>query len=160
MSPKLNLLTLFAAGQLFLDPDADPDALSRRFCVEAFGEDHAALGELFEAFEVVPGWGYYPRRKWSREALRAAYREIVERLEAVDPARCRLPLFPEPAVYRDDLLWFARAFLEMAGDRADRERIRKEYWQRSLSIYDTIPMSVDERAAHAARQFSQVLAAG
>ncbi len=159
MTPKLNLLTLYAAGQLFLDPDADPDALSHRFCAAVFGVEHAVLGELFEAFEVVGGWGHYPRRKWARSVLRAKYAEMVERLTAADLSRCALPLFPDPETYRQDLLWFARAFHDLAGPAPDREHWRRAYWQRALAIYDHIPRSADERADHAARGFANILRA-
>ena len=157
MSPKLNLLTLYAAGGLFQDPAADPDGLSRAFCAAVFGQEHAVLGELFEAFEVIPGWGHYPRRKWSKPALRTVFREMAERLEAANVSRCTLPLFPDPETYRQDLLWFARAFEEMAGDRPDRERIRRDYWRKAFAIYDHIPMSVDARADQAARKFAETL---
>ncbi len=157
MSLKLNLLTLYAAGGLFQDPSADPDGLSRSFCTAVFGEEHAVLGERFEAFEVIPGWGHYPRRRWSKPVLRAVYREIVERLEAADVSRCALPLFPDPETYRQDLLWFARAFEEMAGAQPDRARIRREYWTRTFAIYDHIPMSVDARADQAAKKFANAL---
>jgi hypothetical protein len=157
MSPKLNLLTLYAAGQLFLNPDADPDALSREFCRKVFGEEHARLGELFEAFEVVRGWGHYPRRQWSKKVLRVVYAEIIERLEAADVSRGSLPLLPDPETYRADLLWFARMFYELAGEQPDRTQIRKAYWKKALSIYDSIPMPADERAEYAAQGFSEVL---
>jgi hypothetical protein len=158
MSPKLNVLSLYAAGQFFLDPAADPDLVSRAFCAQLFGEEHAVLGELFEAFEVVPGWGHYPRRRWSKPVLREVYAEIIARLEAADMAGCALPLYPDPESYRQDLLWFARQFHAMAGPEPDREGIRRAYWGRALDIYDTIPMSVDERAEEAAAQFSRILA--
>jgi hypothetical protein len=158
MTPKLNLLTQYAAAQLYIDPDRDPDLLARDFCRQVFGEEHALLGELFEAFEVVPGWGHYPRRRWSRATLREKYREIVERLEAADMTKCRLPLFPDPETHRRDLLWFARQFHEMAGPNPDRARIRREYWGKSLAIYDSIPMSADRRADAAADGFAAILA--
>lgn len=157
MSPKLNLLTLWAAGRIMQNPDADPDKLSREFCAAAFGAEHAELGELFEAFEVVPGWGHYPRRRWSKSVLRGKYREMIDRLEAADPGRCGLPLFPPIETYRDDLLWFARRFEEMAGPDPDREAIKKAYWARALTIYDHIPMSADARAEAAAKSFSSTL---
>ena len=157
MSPKLNLLTMFAGGRLFCEPDSDPDMLSREFCTAVFGEEHARLGELFEAFEVVQGWGHYPRRIWSTQALRKAYSEIIDHLQAADMSGCTLPLFPDPETYRRDLLWFAERFHEMAGDNPDRERIRREYWERALAIYDVIPMSADERAELAAKNFSSIL---
>ncbi len=158
MTPRLNLLTLYAAGQLFVDRDRDPDQLARGFCAQVFGEEHAALGELFEAFEVVPGWGHYPRRRWSLDVLRAKYAEIVDRLEAARPTACTLPLFPDAETYRQDLLWFARRFHELAGPAPDRARIRREYWENALAIYDHIPMSTDERAEQSATRFSQILA--
>ena len=90
--------------------------------------------------------------------MRNVYAEMIDRLEAADVSRCALPLFPDPETYRQDLLWFARQFLAMAGPNPDREAIRRAYWERALAIYDVIPMSVDERAEHSARQFSQILA--
>lgn len=157
MSPKLNLLTQYAAGRFFMNPDADPDAVSRDFCAKVFGKEHAILGELFEAFEVVNGWGHYPRRKWSKEVLVEKYAEIIEHLEAADMSKCTLPLFPDPEEYCQDLLWFARRFLEMAGPNPDRERIKKEYWEKALAIYDVIRMSADQRAHGAADGFSRIL---
>lgn len=156
MSPKLNLLSLYAAGQFFLNPDADADQVSRDFFTHAFGAEHAILGELFEAFEVVEGWGYYPRRQWSNTELTRVFTEMIDRLEAVDPAHCELPLFPDPDSYRQDLLWFARQFLALAGAHPDRARIRRECWAHALHIYDAIPMSVDERACQAAERFAAI----
>ncbi len=159
MTPKLNLLSEYAAAQLMSDPDGDPDLISRDFCAAVFGEEHRELGELFEAFEVVDtGWGYFPRNQWSREALRDAYRQIIDHLEAADVSGCSLPLFPDPEEYRQDLLWFARAFLELAGDNPDRDKLRKRYWDKSMKIYDHIPMSEDKRADRSADMFSQILA--
>jgi hypothetical protein len=158
ISPKLNLLTQYAGGQFLLNPDANPDTVSRDFCARVFGAENAILGELFEAFEVVKGWGHYPRRSWSRPVLVKVYREIIDRLEAADPAACTLPIFPDSDEYRRDLIWFARQFLAMAGEDADREAISREYRAHVLNIYDYIPQSVDERTVLAARGFSQILA--
>lgn len=158
MTPKLNLLTTYAAGRFFVNPAADPDLVSWDFCNQVFGEEHASLGELFEAFEVVEGWGHHPRRQWSKEVLLEKYEEIIERLEAADVSGCSLPLFPDPETYRQELLWFARRFRELAGPEPDRERIRREYWDRALAIYEAIPMSADERAEDSARRFSEILA--
>ena len=157
MSPKLSHLAMYAAAQAGMDPDRDPDQVSREFCRRVFGPEHELLGELFEAFEVVPGWGSYPRRKWSREEARRAYLKIVDHLEQANMDRCELPLFPSPEQYRQDLLWFARMFARLAGDNPDREAVRREYWSKCLSIYDNVPMSVDERAEMAAKRFSEIL---
>ncbi len=158
MTPKLNLLTLYASGRLFNEPLTDPDQVSREFCGKVFGAENERIGELFEAFEVVQGWGHYPRRQWDKPALQAAYGELVERLEAADVSGCELPLFPDAERYRQDLLWFARKFLELAGPEPDRARIRNEYWQKALYIYDKVPRSVDERAEASADRFSAILA--
>lgn len=157
MTPKLNLLSMYAAGRLFADPDADPDMISREFCVQVFGESGAEIGELFEAFEVVNGWGHYPRAAWTKDELRQRYARMIDLLEAADTSACALPLYPDPETYRQDLLWFAHRFHEMAGSDPDRERIRKEYWRKALAIYDVIPMSADKRAELAARSFSEIL---
>ena len=85
------------------------------------------------------------------------YTEMIERLEAADMSSCALPLFPNPETYRRDILWFARTFRELAGPNPDRERIRRDYWSKALSVYDSIPMSADERAEPAAKQFADIL---
>lgn len=158
MTPQLNLLSLYAGGQLLINPDADPDQLSRQFCTLVFGEQHAELGELFEAFEVVTGWGHYPRRQWSRQQLSTKYKQIIEHLESIDESPGSLPIYPDFSRYRDDLLWFTRQFLKMTGAQPDRSQIEQEYWSRALNIYDVIEMSADPRAHLAAHNFSMILA--
>jgi hypothetical protein len=157
MSPCLSHLSTYAAAQAGIDPDRDPDEVSREFCRRVFGPEHEILGELLEAFEVVPGWGHYPRRKWRREEGRKAYLAIVDHLQATDMVGCDLPLFPSPDQFRQDLLWFARTFAQLAEEGCDREAVRRAYWEKALSIYDQVPMSVDARAEEAARRFSQTL---
>jgi len=58
--------------------------------------------------------------------------------------------------YRQTLLWHAKNFQEMLGYRPDRARIRKEYWDRALAIYDTIPQSVDERSQLSATGYANI----
>lgn len=157
MTPKLNLLSMYAGGQFFMNPDSNPDDVSKQFCSLVFGEESAQLGELFEAFEVVNGWGHYPRRQWSKEVLVDAYQQIIDILESSDVSNCKLPLYPDPATYKSDLLWFANKFKEMAGPSPNRERIRQEYWKKALEIYDHIPMSADKRADLSARNFASIL---
>lgn len=158
MSPKLNLMSMYAAGQFFLNPSADPDRVSRDFCMQVFGPAHAQLGELFEAFEVVEGWGHYPRQQWSNVELARAFDEMIDRLEAADVTCCALPLFPDPETYRQDLLWFARRFRTLVGTQPDRAQVRQEFWSYALGIYDSIPIPVDERAHHAADRFAAIRA--
>ncbi len=156
MSPMLSHLCMYAAAQAGIDPDLDPDAVSKDFCVKVFGDENARLGELFEAFEVMPGWGHYPRRKWSAVEASKAYGEIVERLETADMSKCGLPLFPSPERYRQSLLWFARLFRRLSSPDADREAIREEYRRGCYGVYDKAPKAVDERSEQAARQFSRL----
>ena len=66
-------------------------------------------------------------------------------------------LVPDAERYQQDLLWFARQFLALAGDQPDRAQIKRDYWQKTFAIYNHIPMSVDERADQAATKFSQLL---
>jgi len=157
MSPKLSHMCLYAAAQAGINPDQDPDFVSRDFCRRVFGPEHEILGELFEAFEVVNGWGHHPRRRWSRPEAHRAYLKIIDHLEQANTDKCDLPLFPSPKEYHQDLLWFAKMFARLSEENPDREAIRKEYWKRALAIYDNVPMSVDERAEAAAKGFSQIL---
>ena len=158
MSPGLSHLSMYAAAQAGINPDRDPDEVSREFCGRVFGEEHTILGEMFEAFEVIPGWGYYPRRKWSRREAHKVYLKMIDRLEAADMDACELPLFPSPRQYRQDLLWFARMFARLSDECPDTEAIRRDYWRKTLNVYDHIPMSADERAEDAAARFSQAFA--
>ena len=154
MTPKLNMLTLFAGARLFIDPTRTPEDLSSEFSRLVFGDPE--IGILMEAFEIVKGWGHYPRRTYTKKELQACYSELIGRLEACKGAKCELPLFPDSETYRRDLLWHAENFLEMTGDNANRAKIRKEYWDRALTIYNSIPMSVDKRADQAADSYSKI----
>jgi hypothetical protein len=156
MSPGLSHLPMYAAAQAAINSDRDPDMVSREFCRRVFGTEHEMLGELVEAFEVVPGWGFYPRRRWSMEEAHKAYIGIIEHLEAADVNKCDLPLFPSPQQYHQDMLWFAGMFARLTEPNLDRAAIRQEYWNRCLSVYNDIPMSTDKRAELAANQFSQI----
>ena len=40
--------------------DRASPAVSADFCEQVFGAEHRTLGALFEAFEIVPGWGWHP----------------------------------------------------------------------------------------------------
>ena len=98
MTPKLNLQPLYAAGRLFNEPLGDPGEVSRQFCRKVFGPEHERIGELCEAFEVVQGWGHYPRRQWDKPGLKRAYGDLVEWREAADMSCCEVPVFPEPQI--------------------------------------------------------------
>ncbi|MBQ0105470.1 MAG: hypothetical protein KBT47_05490, partial [Armatimonadetes bacterium] len=61
MSPKLSLMTQYVSAQIMKNTDTNPDIAACDFFEKVFGEEHRELGELFEAFEVVQGWGHHPR---------------------------------------------------------------------------------------------------
>ena len=154
MTPKLNMLTMYAGAKLFIDPAQTPEKLSSEFTGLVFGDPE--IGILMEAFEIVPGWGHYPRRKYAKKELQSDFTELIKRLESCKGAKCELPLFPDSETYRKDLIWHAQNFLEMTGENADRVKIRKRYKDMALSIYDAIPMSVDERSELAADGYSKI----
>lgn len=158
MTPLLNHLSMYAAGQASLNPDLNPDEVAGEFFSLVFGQEHKILGELCESFEVVHGWGYYPRRKWSKGEANRAYKKIIEHLESATTDQCKLPICPSAEQYRKDLLWFARIFEELSSPDPDRAKIKKMYWQKSLEIYDHIPMSADQRAYDSAERFSNIFA--
>ncbi len=153
MSPKLNLLTLYAAAQLMKDPDRDAGEIAGEFTELVFGD--ARIGPLMKAFEIVPGWGYEPTGL-GKPALRDMLTELTGRLNAAAGHVSRLPIFPGAEEYRNVLLWHAGNFLAMLGDAPDRETIRREYKDRALAIYDTIPLAVDERSAASAEGYSRI----
>ena len=154
MTPKLNMLTLFAGARMMIDPAGTPEKLSSEFTRLVFGDPE--IGPLMEAFEIVKGWGHYPRRAYTKRELKNDYTELIRRLEACRGAKCELPLFPGPETYRQDLIWHAKNFLEMTQGNADRAKIRGDYWEKALTIYNAIPMSVDKRADMAADSYSRI----
>ena len=61
-----------------------------------------------------------------------------------------------PQQYRDDLLWFTQLFAKLSDKTIDRQKIHDEYWAKCFSIYDHVPMSVDERAETATNRLSMI----
>ena len=153
MSPKLNQLMLYTAAHIMMDPDADTAVITADFTEQVFGD--RAIGPLMEAFEIVHGWGYEGTR-FERQELCSMLTEVVERLKASRGKPSTLPIFPSVDEYREDLIWHAENFLVMLGEGCDREAMRKSYYDRALSIYDTIPLAVDERSALSAQGYSHI----
>lgn len=153
MSPKLNLLTLYAAAQLMIDPERDAKEVAGAFTELVFGD--RKIGELMEAFEIVPGWGYEPT-PYTKQELAGMFEELISRLELAKGRQSQLPIFPAEEEYRQTLLWHAKNFLYLLGDAPDRECVKKDYWEKALAIYDVIPRSVDERAELSARGYSEI----
>lgn len=154
MTPMLNQLSLYAGGQLLMDPYRTADELASEFTRLVFGDPE--IGLLMESFEIVKGWGHYPRKMFEKPQLQANFTQLIDRLESCRGYSSKLPIFPDPEIYRGDLLWHAHNFRELAGDAPDRNKIRAEYWKKALSIYDAIPMSADERAGHAANGYAGI----
>ena len=154
MTPKMSQMMLYCAAKLMIDPDADADTLAGDFTEQVFGD--RKIGALMEAFEIVPAWGFEPRREWTKKELSASYSELIERLHASKGFAPTLPIFPSVDEYRDILLWHAEHFLQLVGDNPDRERIGKEYYEKFYEIYKKIPEAADERTRLAAKQYSQI----
>ena len=153
MSPKLNILMLYTAAQLMIDPYKDAKGVAAEFTKLVFGDEK--IGLLMEAFEIVPGWGY-EQTKYNKKELSAMFEEMIERLKAAKGHRSALPIYESAEDYRQLLLWHAENFLYMLGDNPDRAAVRKRYWDKALSIYDTIPKAVDERSELAASGYSNI----
>ena len=153
MSPKLNMLMLYTAAQLMINPKRDAKELAGEFTKLVFGDEK--IGYLMEAFEIVPGWGY-ELTKFFKNELIGMLKELKIRLENAKGVKSKLPLYPSADEYRETLLWHTENFIYMLGENPDREAVKKKYWSRALSIYDTIPKSVDERAQLSSEGYSNI----
>lgn len=153
MSPKLNLLMLYTSAQLMMNPERSPKEVAGEFTEKVFGD--RKIGELMEAFEIVPGWGYEDT-PFTKEELKEMFGELIVRLKAVKGFKSQLPVFPDEEEYRETLLWHAENFLYMFGENPDREKVREDYKNKALAIYDTIPKAVDERSVLSAKGYSQI----
>lgn len=154
MTPKMSQLMLYCGAQLMLDPDADPDVLAGDFTEKVFGD--RKIGSLMEAFEILPAWGYEPRRSYTKAELQEIFAELIQRLEASRGHISTLPIFPSVDEYRDVLLWHARHFLELVGENPDRSRIGQEYYEKFYPIYKEIPEAADERTRAAAKKYASI----
>lgn len=153
MSPKLNLLTLYAAAQIMLRPEEDTKKIAAEFTEKVFGDEK--IGPLMQAFEIVPGWGY-EKTPYSKKELQEMLSELILRLTQAEGKESSLPIFPSPEEYRQDLLWHARNFQSLLSEAPDRSQIRNAYRERALSIYDNIPLAVDERSILSAEGYSHI----
>ena len=109
-----------------------------------------------ESFEIVDGWGYEPRRKFTREELISNFKELIERLELAKEFESKIVIFPSAEEYREEILFHANNFLELVSENPDREAIKSKYRNRLLSIYENVPMAVDERTQLATEQYSKI----
>jgi len=147
MSPKLNLLSLYAAAQSFLRPDADHRAVAGEFCKRVFGEAGGQLVPYLPLLEVVRDWGSHSRVTLARTAYHAKMLELVDLLDAIQGKHAgNMPLFPAPEEYRRELLFFARLFADLTGDAPDYDALSRRYRSHVYAIYDRLPKHVDQRS--------------
>ncbi|MFM8984532.1 MAG: hypothetical protein ACKONH_00475 [Planctomycetia bacterium] len=152
MTPLLNQLSLHQAARSFIDPDADPAVLARRFYGRLFGPAAEKLDDLLPLFEVIPDWGNYNTIDLPRAEYHARMNDGVELLRAVaGKADDTVPFHPAPEEYRRELLFFFELFRDLSGAAPDFDALAKRYWQRVYAIYDRLPRHVDPRP-HAATE--------
>ena len=160
MTPKLNQLTLFMAAQSFIQPDADPADIASGFLERVFGPGGRELASLLPLFEVIRDWGNYQECRLSRSDYHMQMRRLCDILESLDgQERDTYPVFPNPAVWRRELLFFAELFADLSGSMPDYDILHERYWRHIYAINDLLPDHVDPRPRQATvgliRQFRQ-----
>jgi hypothetical protein len=54
-------------------------------------------------------------------------------------------LFPDPEMYRQELVFFARLFADLTAPHPDYDALKQVYWNRVYRIYDRLPNHIDPR---------------
>lgn len=150
MTPKLNQLTLFMAAQSFLRPDADPNAVAGEFLSAMLGPSGGDLVSLLPLFEVIRDWGNYHHIRMPRATYHAklcAMRDILQ--DTAGKETDAYPVFPSPAAWREEMLFFARQFADLSAPAPDYDALYDRYWRRIYAIYDRLPEHVDPRPRRA-----------
>jgi hypothetical protein len=151
MTPRLNQLTLYMAAQSFVRPDADPNAVAGEFLSGVFGPAGLELVPLLPLFEVIRDWGNYHDIQLPRGEYHGKMRNMVDLLESFSgQERDTYPIFPSPAVWRLELLFFARLFADLSAPVPDYDALQDRYWRQIYAIYDRLPEHVDPRPRRAA----------
>ncbi len=146
MTPLLNQLSLYQSAQSFLNPEADPGALTRAFYRRLFGAEAEKLVDLLPLFEIIPDWGNYNRIDISRADFHTKMIEGADLLKALEGKENEdMPFNPSPSVYRKDLLFFFELFRDLSGNMPDFDALLQKYWQKVYAIYDHLPQHVDPR---------------
>jgi hypothetical protein len=146
MSPLLNQLSLYMAAQSFMAPDASPDSLAATFYARLFGMEGCEIVPYLPLFEVIKDWGNYHDIDLPRKEYHRRMRELAELLDGLaGHERDDLPLFPDPAAYRETLHFYARLFADLSAPSPDFDTLRERYWRRVYAIYDHLPAHVDPR---------------
>jgi hypothetical protein len=150
MTPLLNQLSLYAAAQSFLDPDAAPAAVADRFAQALFGPAGRELTPRWVLFEVVRDWGCYVELERGRAEYHRQVGELAELLRSLPLAGSpALPLHPSPEVYRRELLFFAELLRDLSAPAPGYDALWRRYWERVYAIYDHLPEHVDPRPRQA-----------
>ncbi len=161
MSPLLNQLSLYMAPQSFLAPEADPDKLAAQFYTDLFGPQGREIVPYLPLFEVIKDWGNYHEIDLPRQDYHRRMTELAELLNALGgEERDAIPLFPDPATYRQTLSFYARLFADLSASSPDFDALRDRYWQRVYAIYDRLPAHVDPRPHQATDRLIGYFAAG
>ena len=146
MTPMLNQLSLFEAAQSFKDRDADPHRLAGDFFVKIFGEAGRAFTDDYSLFEIIPDWGSYDIVKLQRTEYHKRMRAFLDRLEdSKGRVNSGAVLFPDPELYRQELVFFARLFTDLTAPHPDYDALKQSYWNHVYRIYDRLPDHVDPR---------------
>ena len=103
-------------------------------------------GPVLGVFEVVQDWGNYVHIELTREAYHKKMVEFVELLNTLaDQDDDKVPFFPAPEEYRQEMLFFARLFADLSDTSPDYDALARQYWSRVYAIYDHLPQHVDPR---------------
>jgi hypothetical protein len=123
MTPRLNVLQAFAAGEAYWNPDQTSDAILSRFSEFVFGKPDVAA-QVFPYTEVVADWGGGGLSGTMPELL-AHLRQARAALNAcIPPKTPKLPVLPDGETYRQNLLWYLSLFERLAETAVRIEKVR------------------------------------
>lgn len=145
MTPRLNALSLYAAAQSFLRPDAVHSEVAAEFYTQLYGPGGAELVPYLPLFEIFHDWGCYVSVDLPKEEYHGKMKELVDLLESLRAQDERIALHPGPEAHRQELLFHARLFAQLSGTAPDYSALRQQYWDRVYAIYDHLPQHVDPR---------------
>ena len=148
MTPRLNQLSLWESAQSFLNIEADHTELAELFFEKLFGRGGREIVRYLPLFEVVKDWGNYQNVDIESAEYHRSMTQLLDLLESLTP-NSGFPFQPEPAVYKKELLFFARFFSDLSSSQPDYDELRDRYWRHVYAIYDSLPQHVDPRPKRA-----------
>ena len=99
---------------------------------------------------MIRDWGNYHDIKLPRAEYHAKMRRMADLLESfAGKERDTYPIFPSPAAWRLELLFFANLFADLSAPAPDYDALHERYWQHVYAIYDHLPEHVDPRPRQA-----------